>query len=69
MSDAMGTAGNEPAPDIYDDWLVDVGLNTERGRNELAKGGNQAVVTVEIPLMANGEAPGLVLPGRLLEVS
>ena len=64
----MGTAGNEPAPDIYDDWLVDVGLNTERGRNELAKAGNQSVVTLELPLMPVGEAPGLVLPGRLVEV-
>lgn len=64
----QGTAGNDPAPDSYDDWLVDVGLNTERGRNELAKGGNQAVVTLEIPLMLTGEAPGLILPGRLVEV-
>ncbi|GAA4650998.1 hypothetical protein GCM10023116_32810 [Kistimonas scapharcae] len=63
-----GTAGNESAPDIYDDWLVDVGLNTERGRNELAKGGNQSVVTLEIPLMPVGESPGLVLPGKLVEV-
>ena len=63
----QGTAGNESAPDIYDDWLVDVGLNTERGRNELAKVGNQAIVTLEILLMEAGEAPGLILPGRLVE--
>ncbi|GAA4648161.1 hypothetical protein GCM10023116_04270 [Kistimonas scapharcae] len=64
----QGTAGNEPAPDIYDDWLLDVGLNTERGRNELAKTGNQSIVTLELPLMPVGEPPGLIFPGKLVEV-
>ncbi|WP_345194516.1 hypothetical protein [Kistimonas scapharcae] len=64
----QGAAGNEPAPDIYDDWLVDVGINSERGRNELSKGGNQAIVTLELPLMSVGNAPGLILPGKLVEV-
>ncbi len=63
-----GTAGNEPAPDIVEDWLVDAGLNTERGRNVLAEGGQQAVISIDIPLTQAGQEPGLVLPGQLVEV-
>ncbi|MGI9274574.1 MAG: hypothetical protein ACR2PT_06935 [Endozoicomonas sp.] len=35
----IGSAGDEPAPDILKDWLTVTQVNTERGRNELAKGG------------------------------
>ena len=63
-----GSAGNDPAPDILEDWLTETQVNTERGRNELAKGGHQSVVTLEIPLTANSITPGLVVPGQLAEV-
>ncbi len=33
----QGTAGDKPAPDILEDWLTATQVNTERGRNELAK--------------------------------
>ncbi|MTI12038.1 hypothetical protein E1189_03085 [Sansalvadorimonas verongulae] len=51
-----------------EDWLTAVDVNTERGRNILSEGGNQAVVTLDLPLTVKGQAPGLVLPGRLVEV-
>ncbi len=63
-----GTAGNEPAPDIYEDWLTETQVNTERGRNELAKGGNQSITTLEIPLTPVSTPPGLVEPEQLVEI-
>ena len=63
-----GTAGNKPAPDILEDWLTATESNTERGRNELAKGGHQSITTLEIPFTESGIAPGLVEPGQLVEV-
>ncbi|MCL6270729.1 hypothetical protein M3P05_12420 [Sansalvadorimonas sp. 2012CJ34-2] len=62
------TAGDKPAPDIIEDWLVDVAVNTERGRNFLSGGGPQAVVNMDIPLTNSEQEPGLVLPGELVEV-
>ena len=59
----QGTAGNKPAPDILEDWLTETQVNTKRGRNELAKGGNQSVTTIEIPLTDSNTAPGLVEAG------
>ena len=63
-----GSAGDNPAPDILDDWLTATQVNTERGRNELAKGGNQSITTIEIPLTDTNTAPGLIEPGMLVEV-
>ncbi|WP_252177185.1 hypothetical protein [Endozoicomonas sp. 4G] len=63
-----GTAGDKPAPDILEDWLTETQVNTERGRNELAKGGHQSITTLEIPLTDLNIAPGLIEPGQLVEV-
>ena len=63
-----GTNGDNPAPDILEDWLTETQVNTERGRNELAKGGNQSVTTIELPLTDANTAPGLIEPGMLVEV-
>ena len=63
-----GTAGDSPAPDIIEDWLTEVDVNTERGRNVLSEGGPQAVVSLELPLTVKGQPPGLVHPGQLVEV-
>ena len=52
-----GTNGGNPAPDILEDWLTETQVNTERGQNELAKGGNQSITTIELPLTDN-TAPG-----------
>ena len=63
-----GTNGDNPATDILEDWLTETQVNTERGRNELAKGGNQSVTTIELPLTDTNTAPGLIEPGMLVEV-
>ena len=62
-----GTNGDDPAPDILEDWLTETQVNTERGRNELAKGGNQSITTVE-PLTDTKTTLGLIEPGMLVEV-
>lgn len=64
----QGTAGDKPAPDILEDWLTETQVNTERGRNELAKGGHQSITTLEMPLTDSNTAPGLIEPGQLIEV-
>ena len=63
-----GTNGDNPAPDILEDWLTETQVNTERGRNELAKGGHQSITTIELPLTDSNTAPGLIEPGMLVEV-
>jgi len=64
----QGTAGDEPAPDIYEDWLTETQVNTERGRNELSKGGHQSITSLELPLTDTNTAPGFIEPGLLDEV-
>ncbi|WP_066017588.1 hypothetical protein [Endozoicomonas atrinae] len=63
-----GTNGDNPAPDILEDWLTETQVNTERGRNELAKGGHQSITSIELPLTDTNTAPGLIEPGMLVEV-
>ncbi|MGI2026577.1 hypothetical protein [Endozoicomonas acroporae] len=63
-----GSNGDNPAPDILEDWLTETQVNTERGRNELAEGGNQSITTIELPLTDTNTAPGLIEPGMLVEV-
>ncbi|SDH49684.1 hypothetical protein [Pseudomonas panipatensis] len=63
-----GTAGDEPAADVIDDWITTVDVARSRGICELSKGGNQAIETRRIPLFEKGgSAPGLVLPAMLTE--
>lgn len=63
-----GTAGDEPAPDVYSDWLTGEQAGRARGIAELCKGGNQEIVTQDLPLFPEQTAPGLVTPGMLCEV-
>ena len=63
-----GTNGDNPATDILEDWLTETQVNTERGRNEPAKGGNQSVTTIELQLTDTNTAPGLIEPSMLVEV-
>lgn len=63
-----GTAGDEPAPDVMEEWMTGTDPARTRGVCELSKGGNQAIETRRIPLFENGgSAPGLVQPGMLVE--
>lgn len=63
-----GTAGDNPAPDVYHDWITGEQAARARGITELCKGGNQEIVTLHLPLFPEQTAPGLVEPGMLCEV-
>lgn len=66
----VGTAGDNPAPDVYDDLLTDPLACRARGITELSKGGNIEIVGKVIPLFPAADTgnPGLVLPAMLCEV-
>lgn len=64
-----GTAGDAPAPDVFDDLITGTDAARHRGIAEIAKGGNQEIVTLSLPLFPQGgSAPGLVDPAHLCEV-
>ena len=63
-----GTAGDNPAPDVFTDWMTGTDPARSRGAAELCKGGNQEVVTLNLPLFPEATAPGLVTPAQLCEV-
>lgn len=63
-----GTAGDEPAPDVLDDLVTSTDMARHRGIVELAKGGNQEIVTLHLPLFPLGQDPGLIEPAMLCEV-
>lgn len=65
-----GTAGDNPAPDAFDDWLTGQEANQARGLHELSKGGNIEIVGVTIPLFPfnDDKGVGLVLPAMLCRV-
>lgn len=64
-----GTAGELPAPDVYDDLMTDTQAGRHRGVCELSKGGEQELVSLSLPLFpVGGSTPGLVLPAMLCEV-
>ncbi|WP_203230087.1 hypothetical protein [Azotobacter chroococcum] len=63
-----GTAGDAPAPDVYDELITGTDAARARGIAELAKGGNQEIVTLDLPLFPEATAPGLIEPAMLCEV-
>jgi hypothetical protein len=65
-----GTAGDNPTPDVFDDWLTDQPANQARGTHELSKGGNIEIVSVTIPLFpfSDDNGVGLILPAHLYRV-
>ncbi len=65
-----GSAGDNPAPDVFDDWLTDQPANQARGIHELSKGGNIEIVSLTLPLfpVADDKGVGLLLPATLLQV-
>ncbi|MCY1506477.1 hypothetical protein D9M68_407290 [compost metagenome] len=64
-----GTAGDQPAPDVYDDLVTATDAARSRGISEISKGGDQEIVSLPIPLFpVGGSAPGLVEPAMLCEV-
>lgn len=63
-----GTAGDQPAPDVYDDLITATDAARQRGIAEICKGGNQEIVTRAMPLFPAEQAPGLIEPAMLCEV-
>lgn len=63
-----GTAGNVLAPQVTDDLITHQNAGYERGRVEIAKGGAWENMTLSTWLTQQGEAPGLILPGYLVEL-
>lgn len=62
----QGTAGDNPAPDIFDDLNVEAYQCKERGLTAIASSGNQEIVSIDIILPTSG-SPGLIEPGMLIE--
>ncbi|WP_256203135.1 hypothetical protein [Pseudomonas sp. ML96] len=65
-----GTAGDNPAPDVHDDWLTGEEANQQRGIHELSQGGDIEIVGFTLPLFhtTDDKGVGLVLPGMLCRV-
>jgi hypothetical protein len=62
----QGSAGDQPAQDIYDELNVEVQQCRLRGITALSAGGNQEIVTIETILPTSG-SPGLIVPAMLVE--
>lgn len=64
-----GSAGSHPAPDVFDDLITGTDAARARGIAELARSGDQEIVTLSLPLFpVGGMAPGLIEPAHLCEV-
>lgn len=65
-----GTAGDNPAPDVFDDWLTGQEATQARGIHELSKGGNIEIVSLSLPLfpLLDDKGVGLLQPATLLRV-
>jgi hypothetical protein len=61
-----GTAGDEPAPDVFDDLNVEAYQCKERGLSVIAASGNYEIVTLETTLPTSG-TPILIEPGMIME--
>ncbi len=62
----QGTAGDQPAPDLFDDLNLDASQCRLRGLSAIAASGDQEIVTIETVLPTSG-APGLIEPAMLIE--
>jgi len=63
-----GSAGDVLAPDITDALITDVVAARQRGEAVLGAAGGKLMQSITMPLITGGTAPGLILPGQLLEV-
>mgnify|MGYP001163373802 CR=1 FL=1 len=62
------TAGAVSATDVSDVLNQDNTANAERGRNILCDSGVIEQLSIQLPLMPPGQAPGLLEPGQLVKI-
>lgn len=62
------TAGAVSAADVSDVLNQDNTVNAERGRNILCDSGVIEQLSIQLPLMQPGQAPGLLEPGQLVKI-
>ena len=62
------TAGAVSATDVSDVLNQDNSANAERGRNILCDSGVIEQLSIQLPLMPPGQAPGLLEPGQLVKI-
>lgn len=63
-----GSGGTAPMPDIYEDLITDSQAAISRGKAELAGTGSKVVETLSVIIPENGAAPGILVPGMLVQV-
>jgi len=64
----LGTAGDNPAPDITESWLTAIEGNTSRGTAELSASGNRQTYTLDLAIPEGSGQPGLLIPGLMVGV-
>lgn len=64
----LGTAGDNPAPDITEGWLTAIEGNTSRGTAELSASGNRQTYTLDLAIPESIGQPGLLVPGLMVAV-
>ena len=64
----LGTAGDNPAPDITESWLTAIEGNTSRGTAELSASGNRQTYTLDLAVPETSAQPGLLIPGLMVGV-
>jgi hypothetical protein len=63
-----GTAGDILAPMATDDLITHSDAGYQRGRSLIAEGGTWEEMSITTMLTQAGQAPGLLLPGHLVEI-
>ncbi len=63
----QGTAGDQPAPDLFNELQVALECNKARGEQIIADSGNRSRVQMDLHIPESITAPGLILPGHELE--
>ncbi|MDA9095422.1 hypothetical protein N9J88_03400 [Porticoccaceae bacterium] len=63
----QGTAGDQPAPDMFSELQVALECNRGRGEQIIADSGNRSRVQMDLHIPESATAPGLILPGHEIE--
>ncbi|WP_353408626.1 hypothetical protein [Pseudoteredinibacter isoporae] len=63
-----GQPGNKPAPDVVDELITDQAAALVRARQEIGQSGKHALYDLSLPVPESAQAPGLILPGQVVEV-